>query len=151
MSKTKSMKYDNFWYNLWVSSKLTSKELSKNVGVTGAAIRNWFYGKYMPSDVYIERLCSIFSVYSDKVITPAMGKIEFEKAYCKYHDVEYLGTIEATDVISSNVNAPEKSEYIPEMPQDNKAIDSKYDDALRLLYNSIDFDTFMKVASILRG
>ena len=138
---------DNFWYQKWKESGYTSDEIGKKLGVSGAALRNWIYGKYFPSDDMIRKVCDIFDVDMKK------GKEEFVRFYCNRHNATVYVVPEPTDDVSK---IPEK--IILSMSADTE--EPNYDttnkkfnvsDVMRLLYGKVDFSTYKQVEYLLEN
>ena len=132
-----STKYDTFWVRIWQKSELSSKEIGDKLHVTGAAVRNWFSGRYMPDDFSISNLCELFN------IDYATGKSEFLDAHEAYWANRDTKTTKVPTVVITEDD--DKSEELPE------EVHKTFDEVLRLLYKKVDYATFMRVYEVLKG
>lgn len=139
---------DNFWCKLRASNGFSLKELGKMLNVDMSSVCHYMTGQQMPPDDIIDGLCKYFDV------DPVYGKSEFMKAHETWK-------AEHTRSVKVKYNNPKK-EKVEEKKFEPKSEPMKIahpvkkvptfsdEEVLEVIYQKVDFKTFMKVLNIVK-
>ena len=146
---------DTFWNRQKINKGVTLEIISKDLGVDKADISHYLTGMKLPPTYVSVKLCDYFGV------DYATGATEFNKAHEEWvaenpgskkkrshiHRRKFdINRYYEPDSIESVKSAESVSAPVPSEPS---ITSSKRDRLLRLMYDNVDYDTYVKVVSIL--
>lgn len=145
---------NSFWESKRAALKLSQYDLANFLAVSHSTMNAFLTGKMMPDTKQIAMLCNLFSVSIDE------GTKEFERLYREYHtnvavedSVDHVVT--KPDIAPTEESDIFKSVYgkIPydEFMQYYELIAAKDNNALKYIYNKVDFHTFEAISSIVNS
>lgn len=139
---------DNFWNNKRVELGFSVGQIAEFLAVSKGTVYNYLYGYCHPKEEHLNLLCKLFNVDTET------GKEEFDKIYKRCH-ADPSETEEASeetapvevDIFEAVYGVISYKDFIKYY----ELVAAKNIDALRLIYNKVDFSTYRLVSAAIEN